>query len=653
MAEIKRTFGERIGGSRYDEWHAGDVITLDDVSQMTAAQRVNLITKDNVWPKPDYAKLMEEGVSPVALYYRKLVRDSLPAKANKDGAEHQYTDYVRLVDRARKVMENVRSVRDMDAASTFLDDYGFVRDWRAQNIYLTNKTYRTVRRGTDSYRLERERQNKGFLMTDNEKLLHEFSFYQLKKGNFSYEEDGGQPRIRYEPFSYCTSWFYPKTKDQDISNLSPDTWIVTTAKNNEILQTGFPSRDLAEEWVLSNFELEKRTKSGSRKKRYTPPQLKHIVQSEDEVPITMEGTTGKDLLTKFGFRGGEFGEYESQTDRQANLDMSAVAFHTLAKTLGMTDKDVSLGNQLGIAFGARGRGGFAAAHYEPMLNVINLTKLSGAGSLGHEWFHALDSYIGRAIGLPVDRLASEEHPATLKQKGYPKFAELVSGLKEKTLTGEEEHKEQDKRLLGRRAEIRKSLLRMAIPKTEEQKAEQEKIVDRLLSVMDNGYTNSEMVDGIEHQTIRPEFKTAFEDYCRFAKNNHLPSSVVRNESFIQWQADVLKNMNGKISGYEKSLTVSTEFLENAKKLDQSFTKTPHGYWSSNCEMFARAGAAYVLDKSKELGLRDDYLSGHANGPMIAPQGKERERLNELFDSAFEELKEKSMLHEAEYGREKE
>jgi len=52
---------------------------------------------------------------------------------------------------------------------------------------------------------------------------------------------------------------------------------------------------------------------------------------------------------------------------------------------------------VGIAFGARGRGAFAAAHYEPGHNMINLTKTMGDHSLAHEYFHAIDYNFGRYV----------------------------------------------------------------------------------------------------------------------------------------------------------------------------------------------------------------------------------------------------------------
>ena len=78
--------------------------------------------------------------------------------------------------------------------------------------------------------------------------------------------------------------------------------------------------------------------------------------------------------------------------------MSYEALKDLAKVLGIEETDISLGGKLALAFGARG-GGSALAHFEPERNVINLTKERGAGTLGHEFGHALDFYIARSFDL--------------------------------------------------------------------------------------------------------------------------------------------------------------------------------------------------------------------------------------------------------------
>jgi hypothetical protein len=75
----------------------------------------------------------------------------------------------------------------------------------------------------------------------------------------------------------------------------------------------------------------------------------------------------KQFETDFGFRGGEFGNWNMGGDGQASLDHAFDALHDLADTLGMPPKAISLNGELAIAFGARGTGGegAAAAHYEP------------------------------------------------------------------------------------------------------------------------------------------------------------------------------------------------------------------------------------------------------------------------------------------------
>jgi hypothetical protein len=65
-----------------------------------------------------------------------------------------------------------------------------------------------------------------------------------------------------------------------------------------------------------------------------------------------------------------------------------------------------LNGTLSLAFGSRGKGerNPAAAHDEPGYVVVNLTRLNGAGSLAHEWFHVFD--IWRTKYDAKDRAAS-------------------------------------------------------------------------------------------------------------------------------------------------------------------------------------------------------------------------------------------------------
>ncbi len=134
------------------------------------------------------------------------------------------------------------------------------------------------------------------------------------------------------------------------------------------------------------------------------------VRNETNRPRTgSDWRKGKDVTPEqfseaFGFRGVQFGNWVSQgsggKDRQGLLNQAYDALMDLADIVGIPPKAISLNGTLGLSFGARGSG-WAAAHFEPGNLVINLTKTKGAGTLAHEWFHALDNYFSRQRGGEV------------------------------------------------------------------------------------------------------------------------------------------------------------------------------------------------------------------------------------------------------------
>src|SRR3546814_11382142 len=70
--------------------------------------------------------------------------------------------------------------------------------------------------------------------------------------------------------------------------------------------------------------------------------------------------------------------------------------------MGVPPASMSLDGSLAVAFGSRGSGK-AAAHYEPGRRVVNVTRMSVAGYLAHEFAHALDHASGEANRDDVGR----------------------------------------------------------------------------------------------------------------------------------------------------------------------------------------------------------------------------------------------------------
>ncbi|HQS38977.1 LPD38 domain-containing protein [Polaromonas sp.] len=134
------------------------------------------------------------------------------------------------------------------------------------------------------------------------------------------------------------------------------------------------------------------------------------VRGTENKPRTGEDRRkGKDVSADefreaFGFRGVEFGNWVAQggsgKDRQGMLNQAYDALMDLADIVGVPPKAISLNGSLGLGFGSRGAGK-ASAHFEPDTLVMNLTKTRGAGTLAHEWFHALDNYFSRQRGGEV------------------------------------------------------------------------------------------------------------------------------------------------------------------------------------------------------------------------------------------------------------
>ena len=160
------------------------------------------------------------------------------------------------------------------------------------------------------------------------------------------------------------------------------------------LKEGFPNFESAHQFIKANkdellADAEQLRDGMNERGKENLPRKGPAHRTTDATP---------EMFTKaFGFRGVEFGNWLAGADRQKALNDAYDALSDLAGVLNVPSTTLSLDGQLGLAFGARGRGGRnpAAAHYEQSKVAINLTKNSGAGSLAHEWFHAVDNYFAK------------------------------------------------------------------------------------------------------------------------------------------------------------------------------------------------------------------------------------------------------------------
>lgn len=127
----------------------------------------------------------------------------------------------------------------------------------------------------------------------------------------------------------------------------------------------------------------------------------------------------KALIQEYKLHGFEFGRYVNNEDRYDFVLATKDSLRDLSWMLKTDNLGVEY--KIGIAFGARGRGGNVKAHYEPLLNMINLTKNRGGQSMAHEYGHALDYN----IGMLIDQ--NKKHAALSAGRSMAKFPEDNTG----------------------------------------------------------------------------------------------------------------------------------------------------------------------------------------------------------------------------------
>lgn len=396
--------------------------------------------------------------------------------------------------------------------------------------------------------------------------------------------------------------------------------------------------------------------------------------------------TQKDFSDTFGFRGVEFGNWNNQAERQDVMNHAYDGLLDLADLLNVPPKALSLDGQLAIAFGARGHGlSGARAHYERDYGVINLTKMSGAGSLAHEWMHAFDAYLARldtkASGKKIKNERGDDvydagstgtdyishgpsYKSQLRQELRAELKDVWDTISTKAETFVEDTQQAEKWLGRAREGLTKALdsvrRDMAEKRTygsrfvEPANAEQLARFDALAEKLRNGddivtswrmvpsshprsagkgrYTN-DTIDAISALYKEVRGRSGFHE------SRGPIDEIVHAVNDFKKRGALMAQAAEKS---EKVRKIPTQFARDAYNLDQGRASD---YWTTPHEMMARAMSAYVEDKIAERGGRSEFLSYGSDNALYRifnarpfPEGKEREAINAALDRLFQTLK---------------
>ncbi|MDO4647185.1 MAG: hypothetical protein Q4B26_00945 [Eubacteriales bacterium] len=622
-------FGEKIEGARKDLY--GYSFRKEELYDMSAASLKQYAVKNLLWKSPNYPKLHAEGFSKEVLYFRKLLRDSLSTGpilsdyAPDEENRRRMEDYIETVTLIRDFSLTIQEEKDLEKAFSFL----------ATHRGLPSKTARVLRL-SETF-IKHSVKSKQFLYTEEEKLLAAYSVLPIDQCKFT-EDFKKRTVIEYTESgcsrSCATYFIYPQPEFSDQSVYEAGTYMIVTP-NRRIAGINYATKEEAEHIILKAHameEKESKKKAGKKKKnKLVPPMLENIERIGGK-KYRFGDVTGEDYIREFKFRGGQYGNWLTDRDRQASLNFAYDALQDLACVLKITPEDVSLNGRLAIAFGARGRGN-ALAHYEPVAKIISITKMRGAGSLSHEWIHAVDFLSGEALGLTgsFTNSPADKRPAS--------FNQLMIEIKTRPLSAEEQEKNLEKDMEHQLNSVRRTLRKNTDTLDDVQKAELETIIERCID---------EHRASIDYTLEKDDaMSDAYRDYVHW-KDEH---GCGRKEALLLEYDVRYYNMQRLVSAeklreiaHPGTARTASNFLKDAEKLDTEYSKTDNGYWASDVELLARAGAAWIYDKCHEAGIRNDYLCGHAN--LAAPHGEERKRINAAFDAFFEDLKKLDLVHDA-------
>jgi hypothetical protein len=654
--------GEELSYNLRNRRTAG--LKWDEIKDQEAALRVKEVTKAKVYPKPDYAALAgnDQMGSKVIAHLIKQVYDSIapvPATGRTAPTDEQLRQYIEAINR---VMDDaIAWAKDAVFVSTYraasngkplmeaIYPSGW-RDSRAEALLLGgNKFLSALQPGYDEVKRADKDIGKGWpakreaWQTQGFKVLETAESVQVRPTNV----DGKY----YLAIDGHYSQAFPTEAEASAALDKLQPWLLLNKNGRMVSQHA--SGDAATE------AAREATKRGGKEAGVSDKGIKVTAAQRIGVSHRAEGenVTSDRLVEAFGFKGINFGTWMkgkgNEVERQLHLNHAYDSFMDLADIMGVPPKAMSLNGMLGIAFGAQGRAG-AAAHFVPGVNEINLTRESGAGSLGHEFAHALDHYFARRGGL--DRQSEPfltEHvgkPAQgeLRPEVLAKFKAIVAAMNKRPLTPEE-HAKQDADYTNRLKynvdswlkSIRRGFESATIPKASQ--ADSAVRREKTLTKFDEiaGRIKALNVgDGLIQLSSTKAVYPAVAELRELHKEAFGRTMALDDSMALQSNVQSLKYQESKRDG-ERShepQSTSTDFARNAAKLDKEKGGKP--YWNTNLEKFARAFDAFLTDTLAERAAKNSYLSHSGRIGDTVPSGTEREAINATFRDLIDTIQTK-------------
>lgn len=371
----KRDVGEKIGGARKDMAEIRRLNQLAALESLGAAVAYKAVTKASVLGEFDVHAAKAAGDSAGCAFLKSELWKSVQTRPDDSPRAR-----MRFVEGCALLREGAAPCHTADALYAFLSQWS----WRAM-------------RGEEVA----ERMDKATFDARFGPISEAYRAVQ-RAGFASYRSDGDGYAV-FKPMPYDE-----KTRQTEIVDaLGPRMYgaihrqtkarrglnRTTPAFHEDIRSRGY-AYERADDW---SWSTEGEVPDGQPKTRNEFVFVRAGLTGARSGGIKLPPISGDYLRTFFHLRGVEHGNWMGDTDADTGEHAAFGAFTDLVSVTGLPPAAMGFQGRLGLALGARG-GGKASAHYEPSRRVINLTKTRGAGTLAHEWGHALDHWLADPTG---------------------------------------------------------------------------------------------------------------------------------------------------------------------------------------------------------------------------------------------------------------
>ena len=679
--------GQELSGNLRNKRKTG--LTWNDIKDNNETLKVAEVNKAKVFIKPDYDELVKEVPSPIIAHLVKQVYDAISAAPKvRNITDEDLKTYITGVNRvmegtlawAKNKASVAKWVASQARDATLLDQFKSAeslldvvypqgwKEYRSEIILLGgNKlltalqpSYAAGQRANTAIKegwptKQEAWQKQGYKIADRSIIqINMYDAYTGKSNDMEKKKSYGLVLGSSIIQSFDTKAEAEAAKD----NYKP---YLLLGKYNRI-KGNFDTR---EEATDAARELVKRT--GGNGTQVNDLGIKAELAQREGIQHRLEGEniSTQKLVDTFGFKGINFGTWmkgenaKNTAERQTHINHLYDGFMDLADILNVPPKALSLNGMLGIAIGAQGRAG-AAAHFMAGVNEINLTREYGAGSLAHEFAHALDHYFAIQSGLATNKtpfltenslgsiwVKNIKDKSTIRPEIAAHFTAIVKAMNQKayTKTAEEQKTDTEKLFAGKMARADNWI--NAIKRDFESAAKHnvgnvfdqsafDNIVERINKLeLGEGKIALPKASKNSLNAISPVVDEIRSLYKKMTGQNY----PINNIQGLQSQLDVAKLYKDDLnSNYvPQQLTKTTDYTNAAKELDGGKSKP---YWNTNLEKFARAFDAYVSDKLVEKEARNDYLSHTGRMANTVPKGEERTAINAAFDGLIKDIQTK-------------